>query len=259
MPFTASAVMRTGDFLPGIAAVAALVLGPGRFERQLDEPGAEALDLFLHRRPDVVGLDFGAETAGGGDRLEAGDAGPDHERVRRLDRAGGGHHHRAHARHGVRGEQHGLVAGHRGHRRQHVHALGAGDAGNQFQGEAGDALRGEVVGGLWGAERVSHPDDDLAGPEGLGVLAPADRVGSRRPDLQQAIGLGEDVRPRGAHRGPLRNVLIIGEAGGRARAGLDDHRDTGLLERGDARRDDGDAPLAREGFLQDADCHCRTF
>jgi hypothetical protein len=49
--------------------------------------------------------------------------------------------------------------------------------------------------------------------------------------------------------------LIIGKAGGRARAGLDDHRDTGLLERRDARRDDGHAPLAREGLLKDADRH----
>ena len=37
--------------------VAALVLGVGRLERQLDEPRAKALHLLLDRRPHVVGLD----------------------------------------------------------------------------------------------------------------------------------------------------------------------------------------------------------
>ena len=87
---TISVVIRIGARLPGISAVvmttslrgddlehhlalaaverlvlglgvAALVLGVGRLERQLDEPRAEALDLFLDRRPHVVGLDLGAE------------------------------------------------------------------------------------------------------------------------------------------------------------------------------------------------------
>ena len=45
--------------------VSALVLGVGRFERQLDELRAEALDLFLDSGPYVVRLDLGAEPSRG--------------------------------------------------------------------------------------------------------------------------------------------------------------------------------------------------
>ncbi len=50
----------------------------------LDELGAEALDLFLHRRPHVVGLDDRAEALRGRDRLQARDAGAEHEHARRA-------------------------------------------------------------------------------------------------------------------------------------------------------------------------------
>ena len=115
--------------------VAALVLGVRRLERQLDELRAEALDLLLDRRADVVGLDLGAEPPRGGDRLQAGDAGADDEDARGGDRAGRGHQHREHARQRVGGEQHALVAGDRRHRRERVHALRARDARHQLHRE----------------------------------------------------------------------------------------------------------------------------
>ena len=59
-----------GRQLAGVAA------RPGRVDRrlELDELGAEALGLLARLRPDVVGLDHGAEPARGADRLEPGHA-----------------------------------------------------------------------------------------------------------------------------------------------------------------------------------------
>src|SRR6185436_13929592 len=56
--------------------------------------GADALDLFFDFRPDVGGDDVGAETTGGGDGLEAGDAGADDEHFGREDHPGCGGQHR---------------------------------------------------------------------------------------------------------------------------------------------------------------------
>ena len=73
------------------------------------------------------------------------------------------------------------------------------------------------------------------------------------------------IRLRGTYTGPTATGTLIHELGHcltaqmPRTAGLDDHRDTGLLERRDARRDDGHAPLAREGLSEDADCHFATF
>ena len=53
--------------LAGVAAGPLLGLEP-----ELDEVGAEPLDLLLGRGPHVVGLHLGTEPSGGGDGLQAG-------------------------------------------------------------------------------------------------------------------------------------------------------------------------------------------
>src|SRR5687768_3430150 len=128
MASTISVVINFGAGFPGInavvtmtslAAVEVLVLGFGvaslvfgilSLERQFDELGAHALDLLLHRRADVVGLDLGAEPPGGGDRLQSGHTGTDDEDACGRDGAGGGHEHREHAWQRGGGEQHTFVA-----------------------------------------------------------------------------------------------------------------------------------------------------
>ena len=62
----------------------------------------------------------------------------------------------------VRGEQHGFVAGDRGHRRKHVHALGAGDARDQLHREERCTALGQLLHELRIAERVAHADDGEA-------------------------------------------------------------------------------------------------
>ena len=66
------------------AGVAAGVLGVFGLDGQLDEAPAQALDLFLRGRAQVVRRGDGAQPARGGDRLQAGDAGADHEDARRA-------------------------------------------------------------------------------------------------------------------------------------------------------------------------------
>ena len=61
--------------------VAARVLGLAHLHLELDERRAEALHLLLHGGARVERRDDGAEAAGGRDRLEAGDAGAEHEHL----------------------------------------------------------------------------------------------------------------------------------------------------------------------------------
>jgi hypothetical protein len=83
-----------GAAFPGTAAaveglvqglgVAAGGLRPSGLERQLDEAGAEALHLLLHRRTDIVRIDHGAEATRCGDRLQTGNTGANHQYSRRA-------------------------------------------------------------------------------------------------------------------------------------------------------------------------------
>jgi hypothetical protein len=65
--------------LAEILRVAACVLGVAGLQRELDELGADALDVLLGRGPDVVGLDHRTQPLGGRDRLQPRDARADHE------------------------------------------------------------------------------------------------------------------------------------------------------------------------------------
>ncbi|MNF78113.1 hypothetical protein D3C84_602820 [compost metagenome] len=131
-------------------------------ERHVDELGAEGLDLFLHRRTHVRGLDHRAQALGRGDGLQARHAGAEDQDARGLHGAGGSHQHRHEARIVVRGQQHGLVAGDVGLGRQHVEALGAGRTRRRFEGEGGDATGAHARDGLV-AERVEHTHQHGAG------------------------------------------------------------------------------------------------
>ena len=68
-----------------------------------------------------------------------GDAGADDEHAGGRHGAGGGHHHREAALEGAGALDHRAVAGQVGLAGQHVHRLGAGDAGQQFHRRGIDA------------------------------------------------------------------------------------------------------------------------
>ena len=108
-----------------------------------DELGAERLDLFLGGRAHVGRGHDRAEAAGGGDRLQAGDADAHDEGLGGGHGAGRRHHHRQRASVFGRGVDHGAIAGEIGLAGEHVHHLGAGDARHQLHREGGDAGPGE--------------------------------------------------------------------------------------------------------------------
>ena len=66
--------------LLGVAAGGLRIAG---VDRNIDELGAEALDLLLDHGPRVVGLDDRAEATRGGDRLQPGHTGADDQHLGR--------------------------------------------------------------------------------------------------------------------------------------------------------------------------------
>ena len=132
-------VRRQQLALPGravlghLAGVAAGALE--RLELEVDRLGAHRPDLLGGGGADVVRLDDGAEPLGGGDRLQPGDAGAEHDDLGRLDGAGGGHVQREEAAQQPGGDDRAAVAGDQRLRRQRVHRLGPRDARHQLHRE----------------------------------------------------------------------------------------------------------------------------
>ena len=222
MPRTASAVIRSGAGRPGIRAVvmitsclrgglgqrlahllvllvgerarvAALGLGVGD-EVELQRAAAEARDLLPGGAADVEAGDHRAEPLRGRDRLQAGDAGAEHQHLRRRDGAGGGGHHREEAARLARGEQRRRVAGDVRLRGERVHRLGAGDPRDRLHREAGHPRLGQRLVGLRRGERREVADQDLARAQA------ADLLDGRDGDLGHDVGApgvvgGADARP----------------------------------------------------------------
>ena len=188
IPRAASAVMSTGAGRPGMSAVVmtasdsatwrrdqlllALVLvlrerdrvatlAFGALDVELEEGGAEALDLLLHGGTHVEGGDDGSEPPRGGDRLQAGDSRAEHEDARGRDRARGGRQHRQELRQVVGRDQRGLVAGDRALRGERVHRLRSGDARDRVHRERRHAPLGEGAHEVAVDEWLQERDEDL--------------------------------------------------------------------------------------------------
>ena len=139
---------------PGIAARSLLGL-----EWQLDERRTEALDLFLGCRADVVGANHRTEATRGGDRLQAGHTGPQHEDLGGGDGPGRGHEHREEARQLLGREQCGVVARHGGLRGECVHGLRTRDTGQKVEREGGDPPLRECLDECGVGRRLQEADD----------------------------------------------------------------------------------------------------
>ena len=100
-----------------------------------EELRPQALHLFLGRRPHVGRRHNGAETPGRGDRLQAGNAHPHDEHLRRRHRAGRRHHHRQRAAVLLRRIDHRAVTRQVRLAREHVHRLRPRDARHQLHGK----------------------------------------------------------------------------------------------------------------------------
>ena len=158
-----------------------------------------------------------AEAAGGGDRLQPGHAGAEHEHLGGADGAGRGGEHREEARQLLRGDQGGAVAGDGGLRGERVHRLGARDARDGLHGEARDAGLGQGAHRVGGRQRGEEADQHRAARQA------ADLLGRGRRDL------GHDLaRVAVAERGA--GLLVVGIRVVRpgAGAGLDRDLDAAL-------------------------------
>ena len=149
-----------------------------------------------------------------GDRLQAGNAHPHDEHLRRRHRAGRRHHHRKGAAELLRRIDHRPVARQIRLAREHVHRLRPRDARHQFHGEGHDAgVRHLLQGGLV-AVGVHDGDDQRALLVALQLLR-------RRPlDLEHHVGvLGHVVANAGARR------LVVGVQYARRQPGAARDRD----------------------------------
>ena len=94
-------------------------------DRHFNEFAAQRFDLLFGRMADIEGFDHGAQTFGGGNGLQAGNASAQNQHLGRFDRACGGHEHGHEARVILGGQQHRLVAADIGLGGQHIHRLRA--------------------------------------------------------------------------------------------------------------------------------------
>ena len=207
--------------------VAAAVLGVRGVEIELDETRAEALDLLGDGGPDIVGLHDRAQPSRRRDRLQAGDAGADHEHARGGDGAGGGHHQREHLREFARGQQHRPVARDRGHRAERVHRLRATDPRQQLEGERAHPALRERRDRAGAPEGIEQPDNRLALAQALDL-----RGALGRADAGDDVGSGQHFR--GARGDPRSRgeVVLVGEARGAARAALDEQLGAAVADPG---------------------------
>ena len=192
------------------AGITALALALGEVKSQIKELRAEGLDLALGGGTHVVRGDDRAKTLQRTDGLQAGDAGTEHQRLSRANRAGGGGHHRQEGTVSIGGGDGCLVAHHGVLRGHLIHGLGAGKlTGQLFDGDAhqtGLLERGHVIGIGEGTE---HANDPLAGLElGHGL-------GGRSVHKTERVGFGEHLVTAGHLRTGL-FVILIGVVGSNA-------------------------------------------
>ena len=219
-------------------------------DAEIEELGSERFHLLLHRRADVERRDDGPEPPRGGDRLQPRDAGAHHEHPCGRDRAGGRHQQREHLLDAIGGDQHGLVARHRRLRRERIHRLGARDPGHRLHREGDDALRRSrsiPSGSVSGARK---PISTVPGA----IAATSSADGPRDPD--DGVGAVEQLG-RLAQRRTRVGVVLVREAGCRARAALDHDLETGRREAPDRLGHEGDPAFAGGGLTGNGDAHVR--
>ena len=246
--------LPTIELLLHLLGVTPGVLGFGGLEIQFHELRSEALHLFTAGRTQVVGLDDSSQATGSGNCLQAGDSGTDHQDTGGCQGPRGGHQQREHPRKFVGGQQHGTVAGDRRHRAQDIHALGAGDSGNQFQGELVQATLGEFCDGGRMTQGITGADHVRAGRQQVEVRLAVFQIRSQGTDLEQDLDVTQGV-PVCHHAGTGVGVVRVGVSGGVSGPLLDPDVETRLLQLGHVSRDQRHTALTGERLLEDTDFH----
>ena len=110
----------------------------------------------------------------------------------------------------VSGQKHRFVAGDRSHRREHIHALGAGNARNQFHGEQSRSSIGQRR-QLWtSGQRIRGPDENLPRADPSQIGAASLWVRAERAHLEHHIGARKNLIAVGSY---LRAAVVIGRIG----------------------------------------------
>ena len=214
---------------------------------EVEERRAERLHLLRHRRPHVEGRHDRAEPPRGRDRLQPGDARPQHEHARGGDRAGRRHQQREHLRAPVGGEQHRLVAGDRRLRRERIHRLRARDPRDRLHREGDDAPLAQALDAL----RVARA---ARGSRSGRCRAPARRPRRRSGGRRGRQRRTRDGAPR-AELGARRRVRLVGESGCGAGAALDHDLEAGERSAADRLRGERHPVLAGRCLAGHEDSH----
>ncbi len=188
-------------------------------EVEVEEAGAQGLDLLLDRRPRIERAHDRSQPAGGHDGGQPGHTGPDDEHLGRRDRAGRSHEERKEAAECVGRLEDRLVAGQVRHRGERVHLLGARDARDRLHRQDGRAraLERDDRGGV--RFRIQERDERRSAPELRGLFR------CRGLDLEHHVR--RPCRFAAADLGPRRRVGGVVVARAAAGAGL--HHDRGAL------------------------------
>ena len=213
---------------------------------------AERLDLGPGLRAHVVGADHRAEPAGGADRLQAGDAGPEHQHLGRPGRAGRGDQQREEPAERRRGDQGGLVAGDVRLRGQRVHRLGPGQRPrHQVEADRGDAGLGQAPRQV-GVRRAGRAGRKWPGP------ARSSATG-RRPaaDHSDHVGVCAQSSP-GHDAGARLGVHVVAVPRAVARARLDKDLEPGGAQLGHGLGHQRDPAFSRRCLLSDGNLHGKT-
>ncbi len=186
---------------------------------------------------------------------KSGDADAHDQHARGRDGSGGGGEHGKDARQGVGGEDHRLVAADGAHRGERVHALGAGGAGHQLDGERGCSGGGNVLNRVDVAQRTQEADQHLAAPQQRQILLAGAVVGAVRQHLQNNVGLGEHLCAINCKRCPLGRVFGIGIAGFDTSPGFEDYVQSSFFKIGNDCGYKRDPPLPRKDLAGNTDQH----
>ena len=219
-------------------------------DAELEEGGAEALDLLLDNGPRVERRDDGAEPAGGGNRLQTRDARSQYEHLRGGNRAGSSHEQGEEARQPLRGDERGLVARDRALRREGVHGLRPRDPGDRLERETGHAPCVKRFHALAIGERVEEGDEHGALAQKLPLVV------ARGPDLGHGVGPGGDLREGLDPKRTRLRIGIVVEESGLTRGRLDNDLEPVGDEATDGLGHERHTTLARHGLSWDADLHC---
>ena len=228
-------LLLLGAFVVGeLAGVPALT---GRVDADIQPLRPHRTHLVGHLGTHVVAGGARAQPLGRRQRLQPGHADAEHQHGGRLHRSGGRRQHREEPGRLRRREQHGLVPGHVGLRRQRVHRLRPRDARDGLQRErlhTGLLQRADRVVGVAGRQKADQR---------LPAVQPADLVSGRRRDLDDDVG-----RPRIPDGGAGLGVELVGKQRPLARAGLDHDGHTAVDQRRDRLGYQRDAPLVGSGL-----------